>query len=218
VSALAYARRGWPVLPVEPGGKAPIGALVPHAAHSASTDPAVVREWWRRAADANVGVATGARGPTVLDVDDPVAARGVLARLTLEAIPTAATARGLHLFFAGQARATVNLGYGELRGAGSFVVAAPSVHESGREYVWTRLPDHGPLLEVPNFIVGAAARRPGAASTVRRLGASRTGGATTTSRTSRSTCCAPASPTSVAWPSTCGSSSNSVARRLRRRR
>jgi Bifunctional DNA primase/polymerase, N-terminal len=106
----------------------------------------------------NVGVATGAPGPEVLDVDDPEAARDVDARLPLDHIPTAATARGQHLYFAGQDRGTVNLGYGELRGHGSFVVAVPSVHASGKSYVWTNPPRPGaPLMEVPSFIVGAAA-------------------------------------------------------------
>ena len=68
-AALGYAGRGWPVLPIEPRGKAPLGRLVPHGVLDATTDPARIRAWWRARPDANVGIATGAPGPDVLDVD-----------------------------------------------------------------------------------------------------------------------------------------------------
>jgi hypothetical protein len=56
-----------PVFPCVPGGKQP---LTVHGFHDASTDTEVVRSWWRRWPDANIGVPTGsASGVDVVDVD-----------------------------------------------------------------------------------------------------------------------------------------------------
>lgn len=127
-------------------GKEPLSA---HAVKDATCDPALIARWWRRWPHANVAVACGAPGPQVLDVDDLDAGRSVLARVP-EA-PTVASARGRHLYFAGQDRGTVVLGYGELRGRGSYVVCPPSVHPSGKEYVWLLAP-RGALPAVPEFL------------------------------------------------------------------
>lgn len=85
--ALAYARRGWPVLPAHwPRGRGcscgrpdcPSPAKhpryhpvdLPHGVRNASTDPAVIARWWRRWPQANVALATGApAGFIVVDVD-----------------------------------------------------------------------------------------------------------------------------------------------------
>jgi len=45
-AALAYAERGWPVLPIKPRSKVPAGNLVPHGGMDATTDPRVIRSWW----------------------------------------------------------------------------------------------------------------------------------------------------------------------------
>ena len=112
-SALHYARLGWSVLPVEARGKRP---LTVRGVLDASTDPDVIRSWFAQWSDANLAIACGSPGPTVLDVDDLDAARGVLADLA--DAPTVATARGRHVYFAGTRGGTISLGFGELRGRG----------------------------------------------------------------------------------------------------
>src|SRR5579859_4487703 len=64
--AMAYARRGWPVFPCQPGAKMP---ATRHGFRDATTDPQQIRWWWDRQPAANVAIATGAPGPDVLDVD-----------------------------------------------------------------------------------------------------------------------------------------------------
>jgi hypothetical protein len=130
-AALDYAARGWPVLPVRPGGKEP---LTEHGVLDASTDADVIRGWWSRWPTANVGIATGAPGPTVVDIDDIEAAGDVLARLQATGAPEVATPRGRHFYFAGTTDGTVSLGYGEIRGVGSYVVAPPSEAATGKLY------------------------------------------------------------------------------------
>lgn len=147
--ALAYAARGWPVMPAE--GKQP---LTRHGVKDASTDAELIRRWFQHWPHANLALACGSPGPQVLDVDNLERARDVIA--ALEGVPCVATTRGRHFYFAGAARSTIALGYGELRGRGSYVICPPSMHESGREYVWLLAPN-GPLPPAPALL----ADRPG---------------------------------------------------------
>jgi hypothetical protein len=146
--ALAYARLGWRVGQVEPGGKVPLTTACPRGVHSFTTDPDLIRSWWERRPDANVAIACGAPGPDVVDIDVPRRARELLARLGGLGAPEVATARGRHFYFAGTTRSTVGLPYGELRACGGFVVAPPSVHSTGKLYTWLA-PPRGPLPPLP---------------------------------------------------------------------
>ena len=148
--AVALAARGWPVMPIKPRGKVPLTA---HGVKDASTDERTILHWWDKWPDANVGVACGAPGPTVLDIDDLGSAGPVLKALEDVHAPTVATTRGRHVYFRGLNQSTITLPYGELRGQGSYVVAPPSIHPSGKEYVWLDA-INGALPPVPPAIVG----------------------------------------------------------------
>jgi hypothetical protein len=151
-AALDYAVRLGPVLPCESGGKQPLGELAPHGVLEASTDPDVIRRWWARSPDANVGIATGAPGPTVPDIDNMSVAGDVVARLYALGGPVVATARGLHFLCAGTDMRTTRLDFGELRGVGSYVVAPPSIHPTGKLYEWVVGSDR-PLPAVPSWLL-----------------------------------------------------------------
>lgn len=151
-AALDYVERGWRVLPVKPWAKAP---LTRQGVNDASADPVVVQAWWDRWPSAGVGIACGSPGPSVLDIDDPAAARDVVARLRASEIPEVATRRGSHFYFAGTDHATAKLPYGELRGRGGYVLAPPSIHPSGKEYTWLSRSE-GLLAEVPVFLTAAS--------------------------------------------------------------
>lgn len=141
---------GWPVLWIKPGSKEP---QTPNGVLDATTDEQTIVRLARRWPDANLAVATGAPGPSVLDVDDPDRAKGVMAQLAATHAPTSMTVRGPHLFFAGLEHATMVLPYGELRGRGAYVLVPPSIHPSGKQYVWLDAPRPGRLPRVPDFIV-----------------------------------------------------------------
>lgn len=139
-AALKYAKAGWPVLPLAPRGKVP---LCPHGVHDASTDPAQVCAWWTRWPAANVGLAMG-RGRLVLDVDGDAGLESLI-ELQREhgEFPATLTAQtgggGMHLVFASgvPVRNAVRFCAGlDTRGDGGYIVAAPSVHASGRVYRW----------------------------------------------------------------------------------
>ena len=151
-AALDLAARGWPILPLKPAGKLPLTA---HGVKDATTDERTILHWFERWPDANIGVACGEPGPTVLDIDDPGQARDITRRLG--GVPQVATARGSHYYFQGADQGTVPLGYGELRGLGSYVVAPPSIHETGKTYTWLLSPN-GKLPAVPGFLARVAKR------------------------------------------------------------
>jgi hypothetical protein len=156
-AALAYARRlGWSVLPLEAGGKAPCGRLVPIGVKDATAEPVRIREWWARAPDSNVGVAVGASGLVVVDVDQhPGGADGGASLAALEAehgeLPDTVEAitggGGRHLVFAapdGEALRAGPIAPGvDVKAGNSYITVAPSVHPSGREYAWDAA--HHPL-------------------------------------------------------------------------
>lgn len=144
-AAKYYAARGMPVLPLQPRGKIPANS---NGATGATTDGAVIDNWWRGVSDLNVGLATGAgAGVFVLDIDDE-AGENALAELERNNTPLpitveAITGKGRHLYFRlGEHDPIRNsagkIGPGlDIRGDGGYVVAPPSVHPSGRKYEWS---------------------------------------------------------------------------------
>lgn len=156
--ALALAARGWPVFPVN--GKAPYTA---NGLHDATTDKATVERWWSRIwPKANVGVRTG-EGLLVLDVDGEAGADALHALQRehgeLPATVEVLTARGRHLYFTSDEpirNSAGKLGPGlDVRGDGGYIVAPPSVHESGHRYEWSvdGHPDEVALAELPPWLL-----------------------------------------------------------------
>jgi hypothetical protein len=151
--ALAYAARGWPVLPTRPDRgpcpdppgkcrcKIPWGTE--HGCHDATTDLGVIRAWWQRYPAANVAIRTGAPGPDVLDVDVRADGNGWAAfgRLKRAGYLTGAQAlvhtpsSRLHLYFTGTGQPSGKLtGHKlDLKASGGYVNAPPSVVH-GRPY------------------------------------------------------------------------------------
>lgn len=161
-AARTYAARGWLVAPLHtikdghctcalgPDCQSP--AKHPRTKHGlteASADVATIETWWKRWPDANVAIVTGAgSGLVVLDVDGYHGGDDTLAALEAEHGPLPATLQvitggdGMHLLFVHPGEEIRNtagkkLGQGlDVRGDGGYVVAAPSLHLSGRRYEW----------------------------------------------------------------------------------
>jgi hypothetical protein len=162
--ALGYLRRGWSVIPMEPGGKRPLVAWRAFQTSLASAE--VVEGWFTRWPGANVGLVTGrVSGLVVLDVDARHGGGKSLAALEQEhgALPVTLEAStgggGRHLYFRHPGPPVMNrvgLRPGiDVRGDGGCVVAPPSVHPSGRRYAWVpqRSPDEAPLALLPPWMV-----------------------------------------------------------------
>jgi hypothetical protein len=211
-AALNYARRGIPVVPLhypverllphEPPiagcscrapdcqriGKHPMAALVPHGVKDATSDPAVVLDWWVRYPQANVGLATGFKFD-VLDVDGPEGTAW-LRRFAAEhglhvSGPLARTGSGgWHYYMAPTGLRCPSLwdrdtgkelGYLDWRGADGLVVAPPSIHATGRPYRFLRdldtaLPEVPPALRALLDPPAIRAERPSAGTRPAGLG------------------------------------------------
>lgn len=114
---------------------------------NATTDANQVDKWWRQWPSANIGIVTGApSGIVVIDIDPRHGGTKSLAALEQEhgALPPTVESltggSGNHLIFgyAGQAvgnRANVRPGI-DVRGDGGYIVAPPSIHETGNHYRW----------------------------------------------------------------------------------
>jgi bifunctional DNA primase/polymerase-like protein len=132
--ALAYARRGWPVFPCQPGKKTP---ATTHGYLDATTDHEQIIAWFTRNPTCNLAIATGAPGPDVLDIDHHgLAGNGYPAFFRLRAAGLAHGAAayvrtpsgGLHAYFVGSHQRNGHLPTSHLdfRAAGGYVLAPPS--------------------------------------------------------------------------------------------
>jgi len=120
----------------------------------------VIRRWWDRWPRANVGIACGPSGLLVIDVDDPTAAREALAGYPeLPETPTSSTAKGRHYYFRAPDPPPPNrvrvLAGVDVRSAGGYVIAPPSVHPSGTVYQWAegRSPDDVAVAPCPDWLI-----------------------------------------------------------------
>lgn len=156
-AALEYAALGWPVFPLRPRMKVPYGGT--RGFKDAVTDPVTIRAWWDKKPQSNIGIATGKASFDVLDVDGPEG-RESLERLQIENQglppgPQQITARGRQYLFAG---GTLGVSAGRIpgldtRGEGGYIVAAPSTHPSGADYVFEDFDE--PIPRPPRWLTEA---------------------------------------------------------------
>lgn len=178
-AALAYPRQlGWPVFPLAARSKIPAIAQGRggRGCLDATTDRDTIARWWRAMPEANVGVALGElAGVWALDVDERHDGEESLLELVREHGPLPETVEqltggGRHLLFCHDDRVRNRSGFRQgldAKTTGGYIVAAPSVHPSGRRYVWEV--DHHPLETLPApapewLVAMVAAPKPAAAA------------------------------------------------------
>ena len=164
-TAQRYLARGWSILPLRARDKRPLLGWEPLQSSRPSADQ--VSDWFKHWPDANIGIVTGEiSNLIVLDIDPAHGGDASLDRLerelgqfpvTIEAITGG---EGRHLYFAhpgGLIRNRTGLAQGiDLRGDGGYIVAPPSIHPSGRPYVWAvgRSPEETTLAALPRWVLG----------------------------------------------------------------
>jgi hypothetical protein len=187
-AAHALARQGLPVLPLwwtlpngmcacspDPSqckkpGKHPLGRLVHHGVKDATLDPRTIANWWRRAPEANIGIACGgAMSLLVVDVDPDTGGEASLAALEHEHGPLPATVEavtprgGRHIYLlvpSGRPLPTIGarrLGAGlDHRCQGGHVAAPPSMI-AGKPYAWS-VDGTRHFAEAPGWLLDRLAR------------------------------------------------------------
>ena len=166
-AALAYADLGFFIFPIRKMFQPADGGLICSCrlgaqcqspgkhpavkwATEATCDPDAIRRWdWRRYG--GIGCACGPSGLLVLDLDGPKGAE-TFAHLSGGVrctAPVAKTARGGHVFFAGDAPTSSDPETKlDVRSRGGYVVLAPSPHASGVAYRWV-VPPSADLMPPP---------------------------------------------------------------------
>ena len=154
-AALDYATRGWPVLALSAGSKIPLKdeKLQPNGVLNASTDPAHIKALWKLYPLANVGIATGEKSFTAIDVDDKQGSVALKeAKLAIPKTRIHKTPRGFHILVQYDPRihqTAAVLPHVDVRNDGGYIVAPPSivngvtytVHKDGNLGSW------GPMAE-----------------------------------------------------------------------
>jgi len=176
-AALAYARRGWPVLPLHTPNGQSSSCRKPYCPHvgkhprtlqgvkDATTDAVTIQTWWTKWPDANIGVATGSvSGVVVVDVDPRHGGLETLQHLEEQhgALPTGPVVHsggdGYHYYFLApdfRVRSKSGLADGiDVRGDGTYIVAPPSRHASGKIYQFADglRPDLVSLPRLPDWL------------------------------------------------------------------
>lgn len=160
-AALAYAKRGWAVIPLD--GKIPFTL---HGSKDATKDAALIDSWWTRYPFAAVGIVTGPiSGIWVLDADGEEGLKSLKSLGLDKGTPYVRTGGGgIHCFFDwtdGVAQKVRFLPGLDTRAENGYVVGPPSQHKSGKRYEWGgvgKMPT-GILSPAPEALL-ALVRRP----------------------------------------------------------
>lgn len=159
--ALAYAARGWHVLPVKRDKH-------PHTEHGvkdATTDAAQLRQWWQRWPSANIGIATEPSNLVVIDIDMHGGPDGFeswrdlwheLGQPEPDTLCDETPTGGQHVYFASSE--VFKSAKGKLAPAldiqsrGVYVIAPPSVHPNGGRYGWAMGCDLDSIAPLPEAL------------------------------------------------------------------
>lgn len=149
-SALLYAARGFSVIPIRGRGKTPLAKWQEFQSRRASESE--IKEWFELFPDMNIGIVTGAISDLyVLDLDTGFSITDVG---QLPVTPTVHTGGGgFHYYFKFREGLRTKSGLKtkvDARGEGGYVVAPPSVHESGVTYSWENYQEE--VVEPPGWL------------------------------------------------------------------
>jgi DNA-binding transcriptional ArsR family regulator len=176
-----WAKKNTPHRYLEPGqhcdgpGKCPRGKWK----DISTTDTDTIRRMWRKHPTANIGIDCGKSGLLILDADtykDSFEGDRLLTQSDEETVTTLTGGGGVHLWYKmpegkewGNHNKTLPAGI-DIRGAGGYVVAAPSLHKSGYRYAFESGYELGTidLRPVPDKLAGLLDRA--AASSPSRAG------------------------------------------------
>lgn len=114
-----------------------------HGLDDATIDPEIITDWWTQWPNANIGINCGKSGLLVIDLDEyKENYKGHDLDLDEETITAITGGGGTHLFYKSEAgdffgNSNKKLPSGiDIRGAGGYVIVAPSLHISGQRYQW----------------------------------------------------------------------------------
>jgi hypothetical protein len=177
-AALWYARKGWPVLPLfgcvdgicecgdygcETPAKHP---RISGGVNGATTNPKLIKEWWDKWPNSNIGIRTGMKsGIFALDVDPKTGGDDSLSELEAKygklphTVESSTGSGGRHIFYnypGYYVKGIIGIRPGlDIRGDGNYIVAPPSLHISGHRYEFetSSRPDEVEIVAAPKWIL-----------------------------------------------------------------
>jgi len=168
--ALFLLKQGFALLPLKPASKIPYLELLPSTRQGQASwslyqlrpaSESEVKDWFNFDPDCNYGIITGPAsigGLYVLDVDQ-------VKKLPAKELPptvTAQTGRGFHYYFkSNQELPGQKFEFGELKGAGGYVVGPGSLHESGAIYSFVDMLSlaETEIAQLPEWLLSEQAAR-----------------------------------------------------------
>ena len=140
-AALEYANQGIAIMPCAERGKKPALDRTGKGHAVATNDTDQILQWWTKNPQSNIGIACTANRLAVIDIDGEEGIEWIREQqLPMPATAVAITARGFHYYYHWPPRTTVRTCQIapklEIRGAGAYVVAPPSIHPTGHIYQW----------------------------------------------------------------------------------
>jgi hypothetical protein len=162
-AALEYAERGWLVFACAPHDKTP---MTRHGVHDATADINTIQTWWNRTPNANIAIATGPPGPTVIDADGSIGRHEFLK--LMKGVGWANTpwcctgGGGWHIYFSGDPDIRNRTGWlrkVDVRGVGGYVIAPPSTTTG--DYWWVLAPSEHEPPTMPAVVRDSLEEAPG---------------------------------------------------------
>ena len=149
-----YIERGWSCIPVPRGQKTPIIKWKQYQERLPSD--AEVASWEN--GPTNVAIVTGSvSNLIVVDVDGEAGLAALHRHGFIPSTPQVRTAKGYHFYFLHPGGSIRNkarfLPDVDLRADGGYVIAPPSIHESGHEYTWIVTPDERQIAVCPEWLL-----------------------------------------------------------------
>ena len=144
-AALEYANQGIAIMPCAERGKKPALDRTGKEHAVATRDADQISEWWTTNPRWNIGIACTANRLAVIDIDGPAGVEWIREhQMPMPPTWVSVTARGHHYYYRwpqGMRIKTCQIAPKlEIRGAGAYVIAPPSVHPSGHIYRWDSQP------------------------------------------------------------------------------
>lgn len=139
--ALAYAKRGWSVFPLQPRSKIPAVLWLQFNREAPTED--MIRRWWSDCPIYNIAIVTGAiSGIFVVDCDNAQMVEGHESLPDYVPTLSSKTAHGRHFIYQHPGHRVRNqVGNGiDIRGDNGYIVTPPSIHPSGAQYRWIKAP------------------------------------------------------------------------------
>jgi hypothetical protein len=152
-SALAWAKNGFYVLPIDPKTKHAGSVVGVGWPEKSSRDPQQIENWFRPVTTYGLAIHLGKSGAIAFDVDDPSQLPHRLREwIMLENVPFQSTRTGDplrgHYIFAtpegsnyGNSKGLLKGAWGEVRGKNGIIVVSPTLHSKhaeGGQYAWKR--------------------------------------------------------------------------------